>query len=262
MPASLRLAVGAAFAAIVATPAMTQSVAWRLASSHGMASCQMVYDAARDRVVAVGESTSLMQPFATTEWDGTSWRARPLSPAPPARDSFGLAYDAGHSRVVLFGGTLTSGALLDDTWEYDGLLWTARSPAVRPSARRSPAMTWDLARGCVLLAGGAINTSTLVHTWTWNGTNWQNASTPIPALNWVTMASHPSTQRVVLVGNRSSSVAETWTFDGSNWTQATAASTPWGSRYRMTTDSARNRIVLLATDSATPWQWNGTAWTP
>jgi len=264
MPASLRFAVGSALAAVVTAPAMAQmTIGWRLASSHGIAACQMVYDAARNRCVAVGEWPSLVQPFSTAEWNGTNWRARPLSTTPPSRSSFGLAYDAGHARVVLFGGELPpNGQALDDTWEYDGLDWIERSPAVRPPARKLPAMTRDLVRGRVLLAGGVgAGTSALVDTWTWNGTTWQNLSAPLPPLLQVAMTAHPPTQQVVLVGNRAG-VGETWTFDGTTWTQAVAASTPFGANYRMTTDGANSRIVLLAAGSTTPWQWNGTAWSP
>ena len=52
----------------------------------------------------------------TWEWDGSTWTLNGAS-GPSSRDNFGMAYDSGRSRTVLFGG-LTSAGTSGDLWEY------------------------------------------------------------------------------------------------------------------------------------------------
>src|SRR5436190_10505902 len=47
--------------------------------------------------------------------------------SPPPRAYDGMAYDAVHGEVVMFGGYYFGA--LDDTWTYDGSSWTERFPA-------------------------------------------------------------------------------------------------------------------------------------
>jgi hypothetical protein len=63
-------------------------------------------------------------------WDGTDWTEHHPGRAPSARNTLGMAYDAGNGEVVLFGGwfyTYTQ-VFLDDTWSWDGTDWSDRSP--------------------------------------------------------------------------------------------------------------------------------------
>src|SRR5262245_47241986 len=253
--------VAAAVAAVAAAQA-PPSIRWRDADSHLIDACRMVFDGARDRFVAQG-APNTMSPLFTVEWDGHRWETRRTAAAPTARAGFGLAYDMGRSRVVLFGGSLngSNSAGRNDVWEYDGLDWVDRSPAVRPPARQRLAMTYDLARGRVLMAGGLTATSTAsTDTWWWDGSAWQLLAATAPPLTDPEMSSHPSTQRVVMVGVRSGA-CETWTFDGTNWTQAAPAHSPPISTYRLTTDLANDRVVLLVCDQGTLLDWNGVDWT-
>src|SRR5262245_10405315 len=250
-----------AFAAAQGTP----GIQWRVTNPHGIDSCRMVFDGARGRFVAHGALGALALRL-TVEWDGHRWETRPTAAMPPARVGFGLAYDVGRSRVVLCGGALSlfnSGPLVNDDWEYDGVDWVDRSPASRPPARQKLAMTYDLARGRVLMAGGVTTTSTvLTDAWWWDGSAWQLVAAASPPLTDPELASHPSTQRVVMVGLRSGGGCETWTFDGTSWSQATPTVSPPSSTYRMTTDLANDRVVLLVCDQGTLFDWNGVDWTP
>ncbi|MGE3173203.1 MAG: hypothetical protein AB7O97_11315 [Planctomycetota bacterium] len=122
-------------------------------------------------------------------WSGTTWVSLGTpTTAPTPRLLYGLAYDAGRNRAVLFGGyDYQNGLQIGDTWEFDGLNWQAMSPAQAPSARQSPKMIHDPLRGHVLLVGGAnggTSASTyLGDSWTYDGINWQPASTvPAPFL--------------------------------------------------------------------------------
>ena len=94
---------------------------------------QLVYDETNSQIVAVGGSGV----FETWVWDGTTWTQKFPATQPPARDSFGLAYDGAIGKVVLFGGE--NGSDLNDTW-----LWTAaparglrRFPLTSPACEQS-----------------------------------------------------------------------------------------------------------------------------
>src|SRR5262245_32193491 len=120
LPVGTVVAAVATFAAAQGPP----SIQWREAESHGIDTCRMVFGSARSRFVAHG-SLYAVPPTLTVEWDGHRWQNRQTAAAPTPRAGFGLAYDLGRSRVVLFGGWLDGGnsavQLLNDVWEYDGL---------------------------------------------------------------------------------------------------------------------------------------------
>src|SRR5262245_17778782 len=250
----LSLSAGFAFAAVAAAQG-TPSIQWRVTDDYGISSCRMVFDLARHRFVAQGARGAL-QTDLTVEWDGSRWETRRTSNAPSVRVGFGLAYDLNRTRVVLFGGSLdgsnTTAQLPNDVWEYDGLDWEARNPAVRPPGRQQLAMAYDIIAGRVLMTGGSTETSpAMTETCTWDGTAWQQLAATSPRLVRPEMAPHLTTQRMVLVGARAGGSGETWTFDGTNWTQAAGAGLPTAPSYRMTTDIANDRVVLLVGDQAT-----------
>lgn len=94
---------------------------------------------------------------------------------PSARSGHGMAYDAAHGQVILFGGD--DPVQESDTWAWDGSNWNAKSPQAKPSARDSFGMAYDAARGQIVLFGGAgppVNFApgSLNDTWVWDGSNW------------------------------------------------------------------------------------------
>src|SRR5580698_10330873 len=110
----------------------------------------------------------------------SNWTQQSPATAPPQRYATGLAYDAAHSQVVMFGGVGYSG-VIGDTWLWNGTNWTPVSPATSLSARSNQTMVYDAAQGQVVMFGGATSaqgSSRLNDTWFWNGTNW---STVTPA---------------------------------------------------------------------------------
>lgn len=135
----------------------------------------MAYDSVRDRVVVFG---GLTPPLCgdhndTLEWDGLTWT--PIVPhnasAPSKRQSHAMAYDSIRGRLVLFGGTTSTGRKAD-TWEWDGVRWSDVSPASSsPSPRNLHAMAYDALRNNVVLFGGD-GISGRGETWTWNGASW------------------------------------------------------------------------------------------
>ena len=134
----------------------------------------MVYNASSGRAILFGGtdgSTSLNDTWAydpvTNAWIDLS----PSGAVPPARSMFGIAYDSGKDRVVVFGGlnsTPTSATYLNDLWAYDAAAntWTELSPpGTIPSARTGASLVFDSLSGDLLLFGGWDGESELNDLW-------------------------------------------------------------------------------------------------
>lgn len=147
----------------------------------------MVYDAAHDRTILFGgackrdpwsvwsrecpEDGSYLPP-ETWAWNAADRSWTDVSPAvsPSPRHSHGMAYDAAHGQVVVFGGRGDSGTL-DDTWLWNGSVWSQAATPVKPSARFGHAMAYDPVRARVVLFGGT-GLGSQDDTWEWDGTQW------------------------------------------------------------------------------------------
>jgi hypothetical protein len=126
----------------------------------------MAYDTARGEVVLFGGEASDSNALFlgdTWTWDGTDWTKRTPAHSPKGRQGAGMADDAAHGKVVLFGGRH-----FGDTWTWNGTDWTKRTPAHSPFPRSEMGMAYD-AHGEVVLFGGAC---ACADTWTWDGTDW------------------------------------------------------------------------------------------
>jgi hypothetical protein len=153
-----------------------------------------------------------------------------------------MAYDAGHGRVVLFGGYTGTG-VSSDTWVWDGTDWTnvtPSNPASSPSAREGAAMAYDAAHGQVVLFSGNNGSSYTSDTWVWDGANWTNvtpaspAPSP-PARNADAMAYDARHGQVVLFGGNSGGIlayGDTWAWThGIFATAGNPQSTPAGTAF-------------------------------
>jgi uncharacterized protein (TIGR03437 family) len=85
---------------------------------------EMAYDSAHDQVVLFGGGTSDLLSMNTGLlndtwlWDGSNWTQGTPQNSPPARNRFGMTFDAGHAQAVLFGGRNATGGFWDDTWTW------------------------------------------------------------------------------------------------------------------------------------------------
>ncbi len=136
----------------------------------------MVYDTASARFILFGgfdpskACTGGLSSYCddTWAWTGSAW-TKLLATGPSGRERYGLAYDMGRDRVVLFGGRASTGTcpggpasdendvalgwLCNDTWELSGSTWL---PIVgsAPTPRFQVSLAYDLARGHTVMAGG------------------------------------------------------------------------------------------------------------
>jgi N-acetylneuraminic acid mutarotase len=83
---------------------------------------QMVYDSNNQKIIHFGGDGATSRPENDTWiYDSATniWEEREPTTAPPAREAFGFAYDPVAEKAVLFGGSLHSPDVLNDTWAYD-----------------------------------------------------------------------------------------------------------------------------------------------
>ncbi|MCA8950701.1 MAG: hypothetical protein KDE27_14460 [Planctomycetes bacterium] len=200
----------------------------------------------------------------------TDWIERKPAHAPPARSYHAMACDSLRGRIVLFGGQVSQGNPLGDTWEWDGVDWQQATPLTSPPAQSRHALAFDAARGVVVLVG------TNGDMWEFDGTTW-NAAPPCPGSPLYTdvgvlMAYDASRSRLCVVGSNGSPVHE---YDGAAWSTITPATTappsPGYTLSNMIFHTAIGRVVtFLPFDviSYNPyvavgpemWQWDGADW--
>ncbi|MGI8552553.1 MAG: hypothetical protein ACR2PL_17455 [Dehalococcoidia bacterium] len=174
----------------------------------------LAYDSSRNTAVLFGGlacpiscSSSLGD---TWTWDGLTWTQQHPAAGPTARIRAGLAFDAAHSVMVLFGGCCAhNGYDLADTWIWNGSNWTQQTPSTNPPARRQAAMAYDTIGQNVELFGGFICDPTgstcgnLNDTWSWNGSTWSQqlpaTSPPVPG-NYANMVYDAAVRSTLLFG--------------------------------------------------------------
>lgn len=91
---------------------------------------------------------------ATWRYDGVAWTAVPVVGArPSARIGAGMVYDAARAVCVLTGGySMSTGAMLSDTWEFDGTSWQQQNTSV--VAASFTGLAFDLAHQNIVRFGG------------------------------------------------------------------------------------------------------------
>lgn len=204
---------------------------------------------------------------AQSQWERTHVGAA----APTARAEHALAEDFARRQIVLFGGRMATGQLLDDTWLWSGSSWQRALPVNRPPARRNAMLAWHSGRSRVVLFGGVdTQGAALDDLWEWNGVDWARgaAVTPRPTARAAAgLASGTSDGALWLFGGIDALGAvhgDTWRWDGASWqllSFGTAPDARFG--HRLVGDPARARLVLHGGSSggSDTWSFDGLGWT-
>lgn len=138
----------------------------------------MTWDPDRRQVVIFGgEAPGDALSGDTWGWSGTAWRCitGTSGTGPRPRDAAMLAYDARRHVLVLYGGRLSGGVGLRDTWELGSTGWIQRD-SLGPTAEPHGALAWDEATGSVLLYHATGDTGPGRATWRWTGTEWSTVT--------------------------------------------------------------------------------------
>lgn len=238
----------------------SRTAGWRTAStilSGSITEAQLVYDRARDELVALNERSGFL-----FRGDGLGWH-RVLTGGVGPRTQAVMAYDEARDEIVHFGGldvatpsaatsVLTSGATM----------WASRSPMTQPPARYASAAAYDVARQQVVMFGGNDGNSPLGDTWLWDGAQWVQAAPQNnpPASDGHAMCYDRLRQRVVLWGADPSAV---WEWDGVDWSAIPASGPVINEMPGLAFDELRERVLLhggQSPSSTLTWEWDGDAW--
>ena len=145
--------------------------------------------------------------------------------------------------------------------------------ATLPIARQNHCGAYDLARNRMVIHGGDNLSSVLADTWEYDGTTWQQVTSPTsPGPRWAaSMAFDLTTGTTILFGGSAAiggpPDAQTWRWNGTAWTLLQPAQSPPALvALAMTTDVINGRIVLFGgrdasgAPTAQTWTFDGTTW--
>jgi hypothetical protein len=218
------------------------------------------YDARTHQLVTFGGVDSY---DTTWLWNGRGWALARPSSSPPGRFNAAAAYDPLTGVVMLYGGRLGPGQLVEDTWAWDGTTWR-RLDAGTSALPSYAVMAWDDITSQMILVSSDSGASS--GTWTWDGSHWvrQPRGDLPPATYILGMAVDPVTHRFLAAGccAVSGGVSSTLTWDGAAWHQLNPPTAP-GFTVAMVLDPASGRLLLFGDPSLAPevWSWTGQAWT-
>jgi hypothetical protein len=213
----------------------------------------VAYDSTAGRLLVFG-GLDLATSAPTADlyaWNGSAWSVVPVSATPPARAGGAMAFDRARNRLVLFGGSMLGGSVLDDTWEFDGVQW--QQFAVTGPAPRQGSMVYDETTQRVVLLGGFDPTiGWLSDSWSWTGSQWQPRPNLPPSASgqgW----GDPTGIHVLVGGDVWRSAA------GGAWTlQSTADIGLQTYRPALAFDPTRGEVLAAGGRSlGATWAWNG-----
>ncbi len=156
------------------------------------------YDAANDRYVVFGgrfgsDYTNRVRVLDAATFIWTDLTLASPDPIPESRALHGTVYDYNMERLLLFGGLISSGTSLNDTWQLTlasgSESWIRFAPPLVPLNRSQNAAAFDTKRGQMVIFGGLhypdlIPLATLNDIWLFDGSYWTNpfpiSSRPLP----------------------------------------------------------------------------------
>lgn len=245
----------------------------------------MVFELATGRMLLYGGNGggASSQPCLDDTWvfDGSDWTNLQPASSPGGRARFGMAYDFGRLRAVLYGGTpnVFSPTVLGDTWEFDGVDWhqVATPGTSTAGARERMAMCYMASQQRTILFGGwdpTLVVPTYDDTWTFDGVTWTQVAVtgprPLPRVD-AQLVDDLSRGVVVLSGGmdpQSMAIfSDTWEFDGTSWREVGSRVSPPRTGFGMAFDLPSGRMVLFGGRTAgtelrdDTWEY-GASWRP
>jgi hypothetical protein len=232
----------------------------------------MVYDTDQQQVILFGgkDESGLLNDTWTYNPSTNIWGKQNTLEAPASRLGHVMVYDPNSRRVILFGGTTTSG-LNNETWAFDSAsnTWIHLQLSNSPARRDSTAAVYIPMTQQMLLFGGQADTGLNDETWVFDLLNntWENipfTKSPAPRLGH-TMAYDPFNFQAILFGGETAAGRsnETWAYDifTRTWTSLSPSLSPSPrSKHAMVYDTFSQRVFLFggfSTGSSLP---SGETW--
>jgi hypothetical protein len=200
-------------------------------------------------------------------WDGQHWTLARPQVSPPGRFGAASAYDPLTGVVMLYGGRLGPGEVVDDTWAWDRGTWRELDGGVgNPPGGEGSVMAWDDTHRQMVLVSTQAGLAR--QTWTWNGSRWvEQSQGALPqGVAALGIAVDPVTHALlaVLCCDPSGGTTSTYTWDGAAWHRVTTHTTP-AFTVGLVRDPLSARLLMFGDPSVVPgkqlWSWSGRDWT-
>ena len=205
---------------------------------------------------------------------------------PPALHWESAAFDPAAQRLVVYGGTGSTGRYVAESWAWDGTRWSVLADsAAGPGARHAHAMTYDARRSRLVMFGGSFETSDttippaqrarrLCDTWSLTNGAWARV-TEIPTCpidgtaggslvvagaggDLLFVEGRPASADTALVRTR------LWRPEGATWAlvDSTGPRRPPTASGGAAFDVRRSVLVVpvLAGPDSGVWEWDGARW--
>lgn len=236
----------------------------------------VVDDQARHEVVLFGGVDSYAESWL---WDGRRWTQAHPPVGPPGRFGSPAAYDPVTHLVMLYGGRLADGRVVDDTWGWDGTTWRELDAGTgSPPSGEGGLMVWDPSRGEMVLVLRVVTAGVLGgETWIWTGSQWtQQAGAGFPSgVEPVAGAFDTVTSSLLAVGAQMSEAVPgrvltfvTLRWDGVSW-RLLHTDHRLNSFAGLAADPLSGRLLVAAANgeprvsrTSTAWTWTGADWKP
>ncbi len=194
---------------------------------------QSEYPPGNETVVfgGLGDCSGFTSPTLNDTWayHGGTWSnlTSQLARAPSPRFSPDLAYDPPADEIVLFGGTTSTGAALNDTWAFSSGGWTTVSTLSAPEARVQGSMAYDSSSGQLIVFGGSSVQGAGTYyadTWAFSSGQWSEvvaSGGPAPRRS-ASLVDDPALGGVILFGGvaaNGTALDDTWLFHAGAWSQ-------------------------------------------
>ena len=187
----------------------------------------MIYAPATRRLIlfgGYGEQELLNDTWAYDPLANAWTELKPSGILPSGRCDYAMVYDPSTGRMILFGGAIGPGAVVNDTWAYDPAAntWTNLNPSgTLPDKRFGCGMAYDPSSHRVIMFGGAVFDTSKQYNDTWaydpKANTWSELkpSGVLPGARWLHLLAYaPSAGRVIMFGGGSprGGLNDTWAF--------------------------------------------------
>jgi PKD repeat protein len=182
---------------------------------------------------AAGPLVAAVSPATGTSTDGYLWTNLSGSlPMSPSGRLTTMAWDPTDGYVLLFGGTIQSGAALADTWSFGNGSWTNLTSELTgaPPALDGAALAFDSTSGDMILYGAVAPGNAVAVTWSYHDKVWTNltgtAGTEPSPRSYEAFTPDSTDGGILLFGGRPDlpigPLVDTWSFESGHWTNLTA----------------------------------------
>ena len=191
-------------------------------------------------------STNLADVWSSST--GLAWDNQTLTGTPPSSRS-GHAGVVFNSKIWILGGQSGSSWVKDVYSSSDGAAWTQESDAGWGGRSGHAAVVYD---NKIWIMGGNDNSSDLKEVWTFDGTSWDNQTSP--TVTWEGMKDHSTHvfdgKIWILGGNDNGSrIKKFYTYDGTSWSSAVVPS--WSQRSSLVSYDFNNYLWVVGGDNGT-----------